>query len=263
VDTLAAKRRIEPERLDDLAADDPRARRARRDLRRVNAIMLQPGIMRSLLLRHAEKPPRRLIDLGGGDGTFMLQVAGRLARRWPGVTVAIVDRHPAVSEATAAAFRRLGWSVETFTAEAQPFLDALPQDLACAITTNLVLHHFEPDPLARLLAAASRAAPLFVACEPRRAGLPLVASRMLWAIGCGAVTRYDAPVSVRAGFRAQELSRLWPQPGWALHEHPARLFTHCFVAARDKHDPEKPALGLDPRVEPVFGKDHASAESSR
>jgi hypothetical protein len=46
------------------------------------------------------------------------------------------------------------------------------------------------------------------------------------------VTRYDAPVSVRAGFRGQELSRLWPQSGWTLREQPARLFTHAFAARR-------------------------------
>ena len=230
---MTAERRVEPELLDSLPPDDPRARRSRRDLRRVNAVMLQPGIMRGLLLRHARRPPRRLIDLGGGDGAFMLQVARGLARRWPGVALTIVDRHPAVSDATAAAFARLGWHMDVVTAEAQPYLDALPDASACAITANLFLHHFEPDALARLFATAGRAAPLFAACEPRRGRAPLLASRMLWAIGCGPVTRYDAPVSVRAGFRAQELSPLWRGPGWTLHEHPARLFTHCFVARRE------------------------------
>jgi hypothetical protein len=40
-------------------------------------------------------------------------------------------------------------------------------------------------------------------------------------------------VSVRAGFRGHELSRLWPNPaGWRLQEGPALPFTHCFFAQR-------------------------------
>jgi hypothetical protein len=99
--------------------------------------------------------------------------------------------------------------------------------------TNLFMHHFEEAALRRLLAATARVAPLFVACEPRRAGLPLLASRLVGAVGCGPVTRHDAPVSVRAGFRGNELSQLWPRSGWSLHEGSARLFTHGFAAVRD------------------------------
>jgi hypothetical protein len=225
-----ALRRVEPELLDALAPDDPRALRARRDLHRVNAVMLQPGIMRSLLRRHAPEPPARLIDLGGGDGRFMLAVARGLG--WRGVTLTVVDRHPALSEATHAAFAALGWRLETVAADAREFLEATPAQGAGAVTANLFLHHFPDDHLRRLLAAAARTAPLFAACEPRRGALPLLGSRLLWTLGCGPVTRYDAPVSVRAGFRGRELSDLWPQPGWLRQEHAARLFTHCFVAAR-------------------------------
>jgi hypothetical protein len=47
-----------------------------------------------------------------------------------------------------------------------------------------------------------------------------------------AVTRHDAPASVRAGFAGLELSALWPNEGrWELHES-TRLFAHCFVARK-------------------------------
>jgi hypothetical protein len=36
------------------------------------------------------------------------------------------------------------------------------------------------------------------------------ARKLLWLIGCNAVTRHDAAVSMRAGFIRQELSALWP-----------------------------------------------------
>ena len=41
-------RSVEPEPLDQMAADDPRVMRARRDLKRLNGVILQTGIMRLL-----------------------------------------------------------------------------------------------------------------------------------------------------------------------------------------------------------------------
>ncbi|TIW86177.1 MAG: hypothetical protein E5V59_29080, partial [Mesorhizobium sp.] len=79
------QRRLVPEILDGLAVDDPRALASRRDLRRINALMFQARIMASLLRKFAPKPPRRILEIGAGDGTFMLAVARRVARHWPGV----------------------------------------------------------------------------------------------------------------------------------------------------------------------------------
>jgi hypothetical protein len=56
-------------------------------------------------------------------------------------------------------------------------------------------------------------------------------------IGCNDVTRHDAIVSVRAGFKNRELSELWPAGGaWILHEHAYGLFSHYFVARRVDND---------------------------
>ena len=74
----------------------------------------------------------------------------------------------------------------------------------------------------------------FIALEPRRSSWSFALSRQLWAIGCNRVTRHDAPVSVRAGFSGNELSRLWPQNGkWRLQERPAGWFSHLFLARRE------------------------------
>jgi hypothetical protein len=44
---------------------------------------------------------------------------------------------------------------------------------------------------------------------------------------------------VRAGFNDGEMSSSWPEPGgWELHEWPAMLFTHCFVARRAGRTPQ-------------------------
>ncbi|HEV3397246.1 MAG TPA: methyltransferase domain-containing protein [Xanthobacteraceae bacterium] len=225
-------RKLEPEWLDELPADDPRAMRSRRDLVRLNAWMGQAGIMARALLAHGEPTrPRRLLDLGAGDGSFMLRIARRLARRWPGVTAILLDRQDIVSRETREAFAALAWTVETVTADVFDFLGrARPGDLD-AITGNLFLHHFTEAQLARLFAQAAPACRLFVACEPRRAKFAVRASRVLWAIGCNDVTVHDAVASARAGFDGRELSALWPgRGGWELHERAAGLFSHCFVA---------------------------------
>jgi hypothetical protein len=227
----AAMRQVETEWLDELRPDDPRALRSRRDLRRVNAWMLQAGIMAKALRDHCD-PPRSLVDLGAGDGAFTLRVARKLGARWRGVRATLVDRQDIVSEPTRAAFRALQWDVEVVAADAGDFLARLgaPVDV---ITANLFMHHFATEPLTRLLARVAARAQIFVACEPRRSPLALGASRMLWAIGCNDVSRHDAVASVRAGFTGREMSAAWPpHDAWVLDERPARLFSHCFVARR-------------------------------
>jgi hypothetical protein len=231
---MSAARRVQREWLDELPADDPRAIRSRRDLNRVNTWMLQPGIMaRALLKHHPASGPRSILDLGSGDGLFILRVATILAPRWRNVAVTMLDRQDIVSAATRRGFDTLGWSATPITAD---LFSALEQDKllhADIATANLFLHHFADPQLGQLLPRLARLAPLFVACEPRRAALPRMATRLLRVIGCNDVTRHDAVISVEAGFADGELSAIWPEPDrWELHERAALPFTHCFAARR-------------------------------
>ncbi len=60
-------------------------------------------------------------------------------------------------------------------------------------------------------------------------------SRLLVLIGCSAVTRHDARVSVEAGFRDRELSACWPaREDFRLLEVGAGAFSHAFVARRGR-----------------------------
>ena len=231
---LSLPRRVDPEWLDELPADDPRAMRSRRDLKRINGWMLQAAIMTRLLLAYRNgPPPRRIVELGAGDGTFMLAVARRLAKHWPEVTLTFVDRQNIVSRETQAAFRKLGWQTESVSADVFDFLSN-SGERADAVTANLFLHHFPDEALRRLFAGVAGLAPLFVACEPSRSQRALLGSRLLFVIGCNDVSRHDAVVSVRAGFRNGELSALWPRDrDWHLREREAQPFTHCFVAQRN------------------------------
>jgi hypothetical protein len=230
---MSRLRRIEPEWLDELQADDPRALRARRDLTRVNWLMMQVGIMVRSLRKHALYPPRALLDMGAGDGTFMLRVAHQIAPRWPDVTVTMLDRQNAVCGDTMERFRSLRWRVEIVSDDVFHFLQRTRLSDVDIVISNLFLHHFTQEQLVALFAHLRKVPWLFVACEPQRSAVAAMASRLLWAIGCSDVTRHDAPVSVNAGFAGQELTALWRRnDSWDTREGSAGLFTHVFTARR-------------------------------
>src|ERR1043166_6754236 len=88
------------ELLDSLPATDPAAIQSRRDLRRVNVWMGNPRHIAGALQNVS--PPRTLLDLGGGDGTFLLALARRLPATWRGVNAAVVDRQNLLEPATCA-----------------------------------------------------------------------------------------------------------------------------------------------------------------
>lgn len=214
---------IEPEWLDFLPPEDRAAAASRRDLRRINFVMGSARVLSRLLPAGVKS----VAELGAGDGELMLRVARRRPRK--GVEVVLVDRAPAIEQKTVTAFAAAGWTAKAVCADVHHFLETAPR--FDAIVANLFLHHFERGPLARLLELVAARCSFFAACEPRRSGFALLGSRMLWGLGCNAVTRHDAVVSVRAGFRGAELSALWPKaPGWQLEERAQAPFSHIFIA---------------------------------
>lgn len=226
------KRILEPEWLDELPPDDPDAVRSRRDLRRVNAWMRHHDIMAVALQNHLNgSNPEQIIELGAGDGNFLLQVAHRLSAQRPNVNVTLLDRQKIVTPGTVASFSSLGWRAE---AVAEDVFDwSQTSGPAEVVVANLFLHHFYDISLAGLFRAIADRSRLFVALEPRRSFWPLFCSRLLVAIGCNGVTRHDAAASVRAGFSGNELSALWPdKQNWRLTEQPAGPFSHLFIAQR-------------------------------
>jgi hypothetical protein len=221
------KRVVEPEWLDELPAQEPRAIHSRADLRRLNWFMNHARVL-ARALQPAGKP-RRVMDLGCGDGSFALRLA--VAAQWRECEVVLVDRQPVIAPEVRAGFAKRGCSLIVTQCDVLRGLDQTGESEV--LFANLFLHHFKGAELARLLANISARATLFAACEPRRASLALFASRLVALIGCNAVTRHDAPASVRAGFSGHELSRLWPTAdGWRLDESAKGLFSHLFVATR-------------------------------
>jgi len=231
-------RRVEPELLDELPPNHPDAVKSRSDLQRVNRLMGNASVLlRALDPVIQEKRPRQLVELGAGDGTLMLRVARERHQRWPAMHVTLVDRQPCVSVETLDAIRMLGWQVDVLAVDVFDWLAKAEVPADTIVIANLFVHHFAGESLSELLRGLARHAQAFVCCEPRRSPVALAGSHLLGVIGCNAITRHDAVLSVHAGFTGCELTSLWRQvcaseEGWDMRESAAGLFSHLFAVHR-------------------------------
>ena len=217
---------VEPEILDQLPATDEAAAHSRRDLTRLNTIMGHAALVR----KHLAPAVARVVDLGAGDGTFVFDV---LNPEHSVREVVLVDQQRVVKDKTLNAFESMGIKPVVAVADVFDWLAEQSTEPHTAILANLFLHHFPPPSLQRLLGLAAQRCDLFIACEPRRGAWSQLAASLVGLIGCNHVTRHDAVVSVRAGFRDGELTALWPDSEkWRIEERAAGLFTHLFVARR-------------------------------
>lgn len=231
----AGARLVTPERLDNLAADDPLAMDSRRDLQRVHRAMRSLSILKDAISRlNGTIPPRRILELGAGDGSLLLRLARVMRPRWGAMELTLLDRQNLLSESVRQSFAELNWQVTVMCVDALEWAQSPPtQDYDLCITT-LFLHHFEHADLGRLLAGVATRADAFIACEPRRNRIAHLGSRLIGLLGANEVTREDGIKSVTAGFNGLELTGLWSKvPGdWRTEEYGAWPFTHCFRAAR-------------------------------
>jgi hypothetical protein len=229
-----SRRNVQAEWLDELPPAQVEAQASRRDLRRINRLMGHLSFFEKVWSQTgADRWCTRMVDLGGGDGTLLLGLLRRLPTK-PRFVV-LLDRQPVISGKTLGAIERLGCQVQVEAVDAFDWLGQSAAIPGTFILTNLFLHHFEQEALGRLLGLIRGQCQGFVACEPRRGFQGLCGSYLLGLIGCNAVTRHDAVISVRAGFRGDDLSLLWPPDGaWEVRERPAGLFTHLFWAHTKK-----------------------------
>ena len=237
---MSLSRKVSSETLDNLPENDPDAIRSRLDLRRVHSFMRTRSILLDALGRIPSlSTPFRILELGAGDGTLMLSVAKRItnSKAWPELHLTLLDRQNLVSEQTLQGYRELGWHAEVMSLDVLDWINSNQETKWDLVLANLFIHHFEGGQLSALINTIAARSNTFIACEPRRAWLPLMGSHLIGLIGANAVTREDAVLSVHAGFRDQELSALWPlwpqaQSGWQLTEYAAGLFSHCLIAVR-------------------------------
>jgi hypothetical protein len=238
----AMSRSVSAEELDGLSPEDPRALRSRRDLKRIHRVMRSVSILRGALARlRCTVPPRRIIELGSGDGSLLLRLARSVDPPWRDVELTLLDREPAIAPETLSGFDRLGWRAHVSCEDALTWADDGAHRAYDVCITTLFLHHFEQGSLRRLLAGIAARCQALVAIEPRRSRLAWYGSHLVGLLGANAVTRGDAVKSVEAGFRDQELSTVWPgcDGRWVTQEFAAWPFSHCFLAQRGA--PRSPA----------------------
>lgn len=228
----ALNRQPEAEWLDELPAEDPRALASRDDLQRINGLMRHvPLLVEAWRRSEPDRWVNTIVELGAGDGTFLLKFARAISAESRPLKVILVDRVNLVQPGTLENFRQLGWEAEVVTTDVFEWLTQT-QLTEAAFFSNLFLHHFDDERLTLLLGQVALRANLFIALEPRRSAIPLACTKLLRLIGCNDVTQHDAVISVRAGFIGKEVSAFWPRRGWYLQEAEAGLFSHCFTAQR-------------------------------
>jgi hypothetical protein len=179
---------VAPEILDELDPADKRAVRSRRDLRLVNWFMRGE----SWVVRELKKMQgvRRVVDLGAGDGSL----GAAIMEEFPDLEVTCVDLVPRPKNLD---HRIIWWSGDVFDYERY--------DETTVVVANLFLHHLVSSELQKL-GAKIHGVRGVLAAEPYRGGVSLMMSRCLLPF-VNDVTRHDMVVSIRAGFRQDELGR--------------------------------------------------------
>ena len=180
--------------------------------------------------------PRSILELGAGDGSLLLRLAGALRPRWPDVKLTLLDRQHIVDSETVERYRRLGWEVTTVCEDALVWARQAahePYDLTIA---TLFLHHFQESGLRELLRGVVSQSRAFIAIEPRREMLAKVSSRLIGLLGTNKITREDAVKSVDAGFTDDEITAAWPatEKAWWTKEFRVLPFSHGFIAAQNE-----------------------------
>ena len=138
-----------------------------------------------------------------------------LHRRWPRVELALLDRQSLIERPRSRPMPRSAGAPRPGSSTCSHWADPRRDPARTRPRLGPDRHEPVPAPLRgrRVRAPAGRdrrRTERFFACEPRRAPLALVGSHLVGALGANAVTREDAVLSVHAGFRDDELSRLWP-----------------------------------------------------
>ena len=224
------RRDRQPELMDDPALDEGLHRQALRGLERVNRISgIARLIWRSVRPLCAEIPDRpvRVLDVGCGGGDISVGVWRQAQRAGRPIQVGGCDISPKALRMSTERAERAGAGADARYFSVDILNDDLPDDWD-VMYCSLFLHHFDEQQGIRLLANMGRSARRMVLVND------LVRSRLGYTLcWCGVrlltrpIVHVDGPLSVRAGFRPEEvlaMSATAGMPGAKITRHwPQRL----------------------------------------
>ena len=215
------ERVVLPERLDSLPIDDPGALANRRELRWFNRFLGTNAWFRRQLLPRLGSTDH-VLEVGAGEGVLIHDLFSGMreqekgCRSWTVLDAQPVFRaHPGIRPVVEDLLRY----------EAYPDADV--------IFGNMILHQFEDDQLGQLGSKWRDHARLLVFQEPGRSRFhQLLCS--LATLPMSHVSRHDADVSIRAGFRGLELPDLLGLNGgnWDLQESMTPKGAYRMIAVR-------------------------------
>lgn len=198
-----------PEALDMLSADDPRARRSRRELDLFNFLMGNHAWIRREVAGVA-CPQHRLLEIGGGSGVLASKLVRH--RAWAERDIIGMDVIP----------RPWAWPRQADWFQGDALKDALPD--AEVVVVNLLLHQFTDAQLRTFGHALPPSCTTLIAVEPLRSRAALMLGRAIaWVGRVSRLTVHDMVLSLHAGFRGEELPRALGLEGWtARTQHTLR-----------------------------------------
>lgn len=216
----SSARTIEPELLDSLPPDATGVREARRDLRRINAIMGNHRWIRRALQRHV-RPGDRVAELGAGDGALALLLADTIKN-------AADSRYFALDLAPPPG----GWpGGRTFEWIRGDWREACPRCTPDVVVANLFFHHFDDAELHAGASAFLASARVIIVREPARHRAWMRHS--LLPLGLHPITRHDMAASIRAGFLHNELPEaLGLDAGWRVRVRHTLFGAYEMIALR-------------------------------
>ncbi|MBV6500366.1 MAG: hypothetical protein CJBNEKGG_02843 [Prosthecobacter sp.] len=192
---------VQQELLETYPDDHPDAIIGREDLLLVNAVMGNHRWMEKKL-RTLYQPGWHITEIGAGDGSLSLRFLEQ------GICTA-KDLH-----AFDLAGRPARWPREAAWTQGDLLKQPLPDSEV--LVANLFLHHFRDEQLSELGRRISSRTRLILAAEPDRRWIHTLGGKLLcWLAELHPITRFDMQVSIRAGFRGDELKRaLGLGPEW-------------------------------------------------
>ncbi len=183
---------LQQELLETYPDNHPDAVIARDELRLVNAVMGNHRWMVRRLRKHYQRD-WSINEIGAGDGALSLQFWHEgicEAQRLHGFDLA---RRPAK------------WPVGAAWTQGDLFAQRLPDSEV--LVANLFLHHFTDDQLHVLGTRISPKTRVILAAEPERRWIHSAVGRFFcWLAELHPITKFDMQVSIRAGFRENELA---------------------------------------------------------